>query len=411
MFTPLDNIPPINYNDPVNRNHSLNRGKVGWWLTLPDLSGGSKWYDLMGLTPGTLNGFSTVSTGWKSSPRSGSYGHLLFDGASYVDCGSADTRFDFTTGNFSVSFWINISTFSNSPVIIDRGTYTTNGWYIYSPGTGALEFHCESSGVDGMVTTGSGALVTNTWQHFTVVRTGTTTAQIYRNGILLSTSGSIANCASCNTGLLFGRYVTSSNFVNGAMDDISIWNRALSATEVAELYQISRSGYGDMLNRYDRFGASSSIVSILLAGQISGIESTSGSVGVTSTLAGNNTVLQSSSGTIVVSTSLLGAITASESSGGTLTVSTPGTNVLAGNINGAFSIAASMGVSDRLIADIIASESGSGTLSVSSQGSVHLVGSTGGVFVIHGVLTVGRQTGPILYFFKKSGGGRGFIRS
>lgn len=44
----------VDLSNPINWDHPLNRGLVGWWLALPQWSGGTKWYDLCGKYDGTL---------------------------------------------------------------------------------------------------------------------------------------------------------------------------------------------------------------------------------------------------------------------------------------------------------------------------------------------------------------------
>jgi hypothetical protein len=39
----------ITLRDPIAK-HPLNVGRVAWWLGLPGLTGGPKWFDLMGLS-------------------------------------------------------------------------------------------------------------------------------------------------------------------------------------------------------------------------------------------------------------------------------------------------------------------------------------------------------------------------
>jgi len=39
---------PINWSNPINRNHGLNKGLLAWWLVVPQWNGGTVWRDLAG---------------------------------------------------------------------------------------------------------------------------------------------------------------------------------------------------------------------------------------------------------------------------------------------------------------------------------------------------------------------------
>lgn len=248
MFQDIETILPVNEFDIVNRLHPLNRGKRLWMITLPHLASGKTWYDLVGTSIGTLNGFTGL--GWGNSGRQGAFGDLFFDGASYVDCTANDSSLNFTTGNFSVIFSAKFTSIATNPVPINRGTFATNGWYVFISSTGVLELQCESSGVDNAISTASGMVVAGLWHQYALVRTGPTTGAIYKDGLPVSTTGSLGNCASSTSPLQIGQYSGGADRVGGYMDDVGIWDRALSATEVAEYYSISRKNYPGLFNRW-----------------------------------------------------------------------------------------------------------------------------------------------------------------
>ncbi|HRZ41484.1 MAG TPA: hypothetical protein P5228_02145 [Bacteroidales bacterium] len=92
-----------------------------------------------------------------------------------------------------------------------------------------------SSGTAFDITTST--LVLNTWQHFVLTYNGSALS-LYRNGILLTSnpaSGSISNTAVT---MYLGKLVYSANNFNyqGKIDEVSLWSKALSASEVSGLY-------------------------------------------------------------------------------------------------------------------------------------------------------------------------------
>lgn len=81
---------------PINWQHPLNRGLVGWWMAPPGWSGGSRLHELTGRDNGVLTGLSPV-TDWIGTP----YGPALKFGAGgsrYVQ-----TEMDLALGDFTVA--------------------------------------------------------------------------------------------------------------------------------------------------------------------------------------------------------------------------------------------------------------------------------------------------------------------
>ncbi len=87
----------------------------------------------------------------------------------------------------------------------------------------------------------------NTWDFYTVIYDGslgsnTSITKIYKNGAIIATT-----CDSVNSGvtsisnlfpITFGRYhgTIQTGFYNGSLDDIGMWNRALTQQEITDLY-------------------------------------------------------------------------------------------------------------------------------------------------------------------------------
>src|SRR5208337_1074600 len=85
---------------------------------------------------------------------------------------------------------------------------------------------------------------TGVWYHYVAVyeasqSTDATRLKIYINGVqqALAFSASLPLSAAAGTSLIIGKDVADSSYFNGKIDDVRIYNRALSATEVANLYQ------------------------------------------------------------------------------------------------------------------------------------------------------------------------------
>jgi hypothetical protein len=77
----------------------------------------------------------------------------------------------------------------------------------------------------------------NNWQHITYISSGVGgICSVYVNGNFIgqSNNGTIGACSSTN--LYFGVDVFGPNYINCVLDDIGIWNRALTPAEVQALY-------------------------------------------------------------------------------------------------------------------------------------------------------------------------------
>ena len=162
--------------------------------------------------------------------RAGGYS-TYFDGTGDYLLTGTSAGMDFGTGDFTIEFWINQSSYNSGDVVADgRAVWNDNGWSIETKNNG-IQFY--SSG--GIVLTTSGtdfSTQTNQWIHVAVVRnSGTVTT--YING---TNEGSVSYSTSINTtgaNLYIGRRSdgnTSFDF-NGYMSDFRIVSSAVYTTD------------------------------------------------------------------------------------------------------------------------------------------------------------------------------------
>ena len=133
------------------------------------------------------------------------------------------------TSPFSVVAWVNAKSFSNpkwSDIIRKEGS-----WAIQGNPTSKLNLE-----ITGKQDTVSNVVVPiNTWTHIAVTFEGTT-VKFYKNGVLSDTKiqTNMPN-AGLNT-IYIGGYTSWGTYLNGALDNVKIYNRALTAQEVASEY-------------------------------------------------------------------------------------------------------------------------------------------------------------------------------
>ncbi|MHC4083985.1 MAG: LamG-like jellyroll fold domain-containing protein, partial [Planctomycetota bacterium] len=204
-------------------------GLIAHWKF--DEGNGSIAYDSAGTNDGTIYGAA-----WTTGQLGGA---LNFDGVDdYVDM--ADTVKNYLGRNYTVSAWIKANTISNNkailsyrhstegnPVLFSLGQYYTNVDFAVRDNSHNL---AQPAFVD--------AITTETWYHVAGVREENV-LNIYVNGVS-GIPDSEAFGAIIPDNLKIGATQWGGNPVsdhfNGAIDDVRIYNRALSAGEVEQLY-------------------------------------------------------------------------------------------------------------------------------------------------------------------------------
>lgn len=155
--------------------------------------------------------------------------------------GSNDyVRFSSSTGlptslSVTISFWAKPNTTSLSG-IFDTYPNNVNAFRIYDP-EGGIQLRSLGFG-EGMAY--QSFITANTYQNVTIIAktSGTTTIiELYVNGIF-KTSKSYTSIATIGfVNLTFGMINTTSTPYNGILDEVRIYNRALSPAEVRALYE------------------------------------------------------------------------------------------------------------------------------------------------------------------------------
>lgn len=208
---------------------------------------GTTWTDLSG-----LNNNGTLTNGPTFNSANG--GSIVFDGTNDFVSSNVGTTLDIGTSiSVTLSCWIRYTaSASNYTGLLCKATST-------NPMTGfqmllyTNKLSCElASGTGVFVGPLTGLLGTttlNTGQWFNTVITvnrSTNTVSAYVNGVLESSqtnvSVNISNLTSA-ANLLIGTERTSALFLNGNIANAQIYNRALSATEVLQNYNATKSRF------------------------------------------------------------------------------------------------------------------------------------------------------------------------
>lgn len=212
-------------------------------------------YDLVGGNHGTLMNGPLWTTGLID-------GALEFDGEDdYVELGTSDDLDDLPLYDMTVSAWIYDEHTGGTTWGTIAGCYANNhGWsfrmFSNASGDRSLYFQVPHSGgnYDAWATYWSvdGTIFANNWLHTAVVwDAGTKTAKLYINGeepsYQTTTPGTGTYNSDVSRNKEIGRipHVGGIQYFKGMIDDVRIYDRALSAEEVEQLYQ---DGVGELVS-------------------------------------------------------------------------------------------------------------------------------------------------------------------
>lgn len=205
---------------------------------------GTTWNDISGFNnSGTLTNGPTFD--------SSNYGSIVFDGSNdNINCGPASFLGTSLTG-LTVNAWV-YSTDRRTAIIAENGsTYILNTFYLAQEDTSNFSFLVASSSVnayDGIKANYVYSL--NTWYNLTGVWSSGSSVSLYSNAVLsngnkLVSSVNVNQLKQGNTNLFLGaRPPTNTIPFQGRIPYFSIYNRALSATEITQNYNALRGRFG-----------------------------------------------------------------------------------------------------------------------------------------------------------------------
>jgi hypothetical protein len=210
---------------------TLPAGLVAWWK-MDEGAGSSTAVDASGNgNDATLTGLSTTSA-WTTGHAGGALKCDGSGGALVNDSASLD---GITTG-VTLSAWVNrLSATTSYAAVLSRAIGTTNGNHYFLGLSGDnVGFYGSASGVFSNT-----VLPLGIWTHLAVTSDGST-ARIYVNGTQVTSRTSTAVFKADTSKLVIcGNQNDASGSIqerwNGLVDDLQLYSRALTATEIAGL--------------------------------------------------------------------------------------------------------------------------------------------------------------------------------
>ena len=206
-------------------------GLVGWWKF--DEGSGATAGDSAGGNTGTLL-VGTLPV-WTSGQIGGA---LRFGDVSNKVSVQDSPSLNLTSSNFTISFWMNWSGYVAGMAILGKNG-TGFGYKIGVTSNSTLGFTSYQNGSYQIVRTRTPDISgTNKWNHVVFTKEGSV-GTFYVNGVEASAyynrDAIIDPASSAGTALVIGGAGASTNY-SGLLDDVRIYNRAISQQEISDLY-------------------------------------------------------------------------------------------------------------------------------------------------------------------------------
>ena len=201
----------------------------------------------------------TSGTTAADASGNGNDGTVSSTGVGFVP-GKVGGAFDFSNGSvlvpsdafdlpaaFTISAWINLDTLgpSSRGRIFDKHSLTKNGYAFYTAPNNALLLEIDYNATpDVRITTLSNVISLGTWVHVAATWGGTPFAsgmKIYVNGALVgvqtdSPNGATGRSDDSPNSVRLGNNQPGDRALDGRLDEMRFYNRALSAAEIQDIY-------------------------------------------------------------------------------------------------------------------------------------------------------------------------------
>lgn len=190
---------------------------------------------------GILVGFDgTPVSGWTNNGMFGKA--LVFDGSN--DCVEVAHSSVFDVNQLTIELWIKTPVSFGATgwraLVSKQGTDRDYNWYTYSSnGVNVTYLHFSSARWGSSSFDLPKPYKPDTWHHVVVAVDQTGLAKYYSDGDFLNQYQGVAAVANNNYPLWIGR---ADNRWNSAIDEVRIYNRALYASEIQQLYAEGASG-------------------------------------------------------------------------------------------------------------------------------------------------------------------------
>lgn len=209
----------------------------------------------------SANGNATESVGGRDGTLIGGSGYdsgivgqaFSLDGTDGYVSVPDDDIWSFGTDPFSLALWINFDTIGmqgssqlpNTFISHDEGGGNVDKWaFFYDQPQQRLAFHINDPSAASAFITSPTTIdpIVGQWHHVAMTRSGNT-YEFFFDGNSVGTSDNSLSIGNANADLRIGQ-AEGLGFVDGRLDEIKIFNNALSASEVNALASVPEPGFG-----------------------------------------------------------------------------------------------------------------------------------------------------------------------
>jgi hypothetical protein len=220
----------------ISQKEQVTSGLVAYWAMR---NSGTTVYDEWGAYNGTSTNLAFDSA--HAAVGAGAFWNGTSSVLSIPDAGSAL----FSSSTFTLSFWLKSTNSAAAMFIVDKNK-TASARINVDIYLGVVGFSwSKNGGADYVIFELTGvAICSGSYEHVVIVRTGDRTASGYINGAATTTTrtanvGGTIGAVSHNGSVVIGRRnLAASNYFSGRIDEVRLYNRALSADEIKQLYRM-----------------------------------------------------------------------------------------------------------------------------------------------------------------------------
>ena len=162
-----------------------------------------------------------------SSGFSNTYSVSLDGSNDYIELGN-DSSLNIS-GALSITAWIYADSLAGYPMILSKRA---------SAGSHAYQFYSTGSKINynnGTIVQSSGSITTNVWTHIGVTFDGSGGVAFYINGSSAGTATAASSNPTNSGNLTVGKAYNGNHF-NGKIDELAIFNSALSSSQITSIY-------------------------------------------------------------------------------------------------------------------------------------------------------------------------------
>lgn len=157
-----------------------------------------------------------------------------FNGTSSYLTNSALSHSFSQTGTHSISFWIKKTGNTEGVALMSGSNTSANFIWLIQCDTSKTIYGTNKQGQSWTWLNGPNYSTTQ-WEHYVAVYNNQT-MQLYKNGTSIGiTTNTYTSTSQAALPIYIGRAI-SGGYISASIDDIGIWSRALTATEISQLY-------------------------------------------------------------------------------------------------------------------------------------------------------------------------------